>query len=64
MCHMKSIKEVLVERDNMSEKEADDLIREARGQMQRYLQQGDIDSAYHICEEYFGLEPDYLTQLM
>ncbi|GAA5521520.1 hypothetical protein LQ318_07195 [Aliifodinibius salicampi] len=61
---MKNIKEILLQRDNLSEKEADDLIREARDQMDRYLQRGDIDSAYHICEEYFGLEPDYITQLM
>ena len=61
---MKSIKEIIMQRDSLSDKEAVKLIEEAREQMHRYLQQGDMDSAYHICEEYFGLEPDYLTQLM
>ena len=61
---MKSIKEILMQRDNLSEKEAQELVEQARDQMHMYLQQGDMDSAYHICEEYFGLEPDYLMQLM
>jgi len=61
---MKSIKQVLISRDGLTEQEAEELISEAAEQMHRYLQQGDMDSAYHICEEYFGLEPDYLTQLV
>ena len=61
---MKSIKQVLISRDGLSEQEADKLISEAAEQMHRYLIQGDLDSAYHICQEYFGLEPDYLTQLI
>ncbi|MFH5883679.1 hypothetical protein ACG2F4_05160 [Halalkalibaculum sp. DA3122] len=61
---MKSIKEVLVSRDDMSEEEAEALISEATEQFHRYLDQGDLESAYYICEEYFGLEPDYLTQLI
>jgi len=61
---MKSIKDVLMQRDNLSDKEAEELVQQARDQMHWYLQHGDMDSAYHICEEYFGLEPDYLMQLM
>ena len=53
-----------MQRDDLSDKEAEELVQQARDQMHWYLQQGDMDSAYHICEEYFGLEPDYLTQLM
>lgn len=60
---MKSIKEVLKTRDGLNDEEAEQRISEATRQMHNYLQQGDIDSAYHICEEYFGLEPDYVTQL-
>jgi len=48
----------------MSEEEAEALIAEASEQFHRYLQQGDLDAAYYTCEEYFGLEPDYVTQLM
>jgi len=61
---MKTIKEVLTGRDDMSEQEAEALIAEATEQFHRYLQQGDLQSAYNICEEYFGLEPDYVTQLI
>lgn len=61
---MKTIKEILKERDEMSDQEAEQLISDAIDQMHRYLDQGDIESAYHICSEYFGLEPDYLTQLI
>ena len=61
---MKDIKEVLMERDHMSEEEAEELIRAARAQMYDYLRRGDINAAYEVCGEYFGLEPDYLPQLI
>ena len=57
-----SIKEVLMKRDGMSEKEADDLIKEAKEEMHSRLSQGEMP--YDICAEYFGLEPDYLEELM
>ena len=61
---MESIKEVLMRRDNMTEEEAEDLISEARNALQSYLNEGDISSAEDICAEYFGLEPDYLDELV
>lgn len=60
----KTIKQVLMERDGIDEEAADELIQEARWQMETYLEEGDIDAAENICEEYFGLEPDYLDDLM
>ena len=60
---MASIKEVLIKRDNMTEMQADDLISEAKEQLTYYLEDGDIESATYICEEFFGLEPDYLFEL-
>lgn len=59
-----TIKEILMERDNMSEKGANDLISEAREVLQEYLANNDQNKAYNICEEYFGLEPDYLYELL
>ena len=59
---MKGIKKVLMERDKMSEAEAEDLIEEAREALQERLAEGDMP--YDICQEFFGLEPDYIDDLM
>ena len=60
----KSIKQVLMERDGMSEMDADDLIDEAREEMMEHIANGDLDAAEDICMDYFGLEPDYLDELL
>ena len=59
-----SIKEVLMNRDGMTEEEAEELIQEAKDQLACYLEDGDMDGAMDICEEFFGLEPDYIDELM
>ena len=61
---MSKIKRVLMKRDGMSSEEADNLIDEAREALQNYLDEGDSFSAEHVCEEFFGLEPDYLDELI
>ncbi len=60
-----SIRQVLMERDGMSEEEAEALIEEARNDLLERLNAGDpYMDAEDICEEYFGLEPDYLLELI
>lgn len=59
-----TIKQILIRRDNMTADEADDLIAEAIEAMEEYLAENDTESAYNICSEYFGLEPDYLDELI
>ena len=59
---MSSIKKVLMERDGMSEKEAEDLIMDAKADMNERLADGEMPE--DICEEWFGLEPDYIFDLM
>jgi len=59
-----SIKKVLMERDGLSEVEAEDQIAEAKQQLNEYIAEGDLDSAYDICQDEFGLEPDYLEDLI
>ena len=59
---MKSIKEILMERDGMSAKEADSLIQDAREDLNDRLANG--ETPFDICEEWFGLEPDYIDELM
>lgn len=61
---MKTIKQILIERDGISEQDADELISEAKADLLNYLAEGDEESAYNICEEHFGLEPDYLMELL
>jgi len=59
---MDSIKKVLMERDGMSESEADKLIKDAKADMFDRLADGEMPD--DICEEWFGLEPDYIMDLM
>ena len=61
---MKTIREVLIERDHISEEEANTLILAAKIQLDKYLTEGDLDSADEICLEFFGLEQDYIMDLM
>jgi len=61
---MESIKEILIRRDGMSSKDADFLIEDAKEELQFYINDDDMDSAENVCQEFFGLEPDYLDELM
>lgn len=58
------LKEVIMQRDGMTSEEADELIQEAKETMQKYLAEGDFMAAEDICQDYFGLEPDYLFDLL
>ena len=59
---MKTIKEILVERDGMTPEEADDLIDQAREDFDERIIEG--EDVYNHCEEWFGLEPDFLMEFM
>lgn len=61
---MRTIKRVLMKRDSMSEEEAENLIQDAKKQLEEYLDDEDFYSAENICKEFFGLEPDYLMELI
>lgn len=56
------IKPVLMRRDNMSEAEAEEMIADAANDLDRRLGKGEMP--FDICQEWFGLEPDYLDDLM
>lgn len=60
---MKTIKEVLMERDGMSSEDADTLITDAHEDFDVRLAEGDTD-LNDFCYEWFGLEPDYLIEFM
>lgn len=61
---MENIKQILIRRDSMTEGEADSLIAEAKEQFDNYIANGELDYAENICQEYFGLEPDYVMEFM
>lgn len=58
------LKKVLIERDGITPEEADKQIEEAKEALQEYLAEDDLESAHDICQEFFGLEPDYLIELV
>lgn len=59
---MDSLKQVLMRRDELTEAEADAQIAEAREDLYERLENG--ETPMDICEEWFGLEPDYMMDLM
>lgn len=62
---MKSIKEILMERDGMSEEEAIELINEAKEEASNTLiNNGTFSEIEAIVEDYFGLEPDYVFDII
>ena len=61
---MSNIKQILMNRDGLTESEALDLINEAKEELGQLLEEGRMDEAYDICADYFGLEPDYLDELI
>ena len=56
------LKEVLMERDGMTSEEADEEIEDAREELLDLIAYGESPMDY--CEERWGLEPDYLDELM
>jgi len=59
---VESIKTVLMRRDGLTEDEAQDCINECLDDLRERIDNG--ESPFDICEEYFGLEPDYLDELL
>ena len=59
---MDKIRDILVDRDGITWDEADELVEEAKYDLLDRLDDGELP--FDICEEYFGLEPDYLDELM
>lgn len=61
---METLKQVLMCRDGLTSQEANEAIQEAREALHQYLEKGDMKGAENICEEYFGLEPDYFLDVL
>ena len=61
---MGTIKEILMERDGMTENEAANLIAEATEDLNERLDNGEYVDDAEFCKDWFGLEPDYITELL
>ena len=59
---MKSLKEAIMIKDSLTEQEADALIQDAKMDLEIRLSEGEMP--FNICEEWFGLEEDYIDELM
>ena len=59
---METIKQVLMRRDGLTAIEADNAIKACKADLYDRLDNGEMPM--DICEEYFGLEPDFLMELM
>ena len=57
-----NIVETLMQRDNMTREEAEDLKAQAREDLLQRLNEGNYP--FDICQEWFGLEPDYIDDLL
>lgn len=51
-----------MKRDGITENEAEDLIADAVAELNYRL--ANNEDAFDICQEYFGIEPDYLIELL
>ena len=59
---MKKIYQVLMERDGMTEADAKEAVTVCQTELNERLAEGDLP--YDICEEHFGLEPDFIEELI
>ncbi len=60
--NMESVKQVLMRRDKMSEIDADNYIEDAKEELQYLLAEGEMGLLESFCEDWFGLEPDYMHE--
>jgi hypothetical protein len=62
---LESIVEVLMRRDGVAEYEANAMVCEARAALREVIDNGGgILEAEEVVKDYFGLEPDYLMELL
>lgn len=58
---MNKVVEILIERDQITQEEAESLVRETRDEI---LSLDDITEADDIIQDYLQLEPDYLQDIL
>lgn len=61
---MKSVKQILTDRDDMSENEAEELMADVREELQFAMETNDFMYAEDVMYGYLGLEMDYIFELL
>jgi hypothetical protein len=62
---VESIQSILMRRDGMTKDEAEDLIEDALEDLRiRLYDELSISELDNFCSEWFGLEPDYMEELL
>lgn len=61
---METLKQVLIRRDGLSAEQVDADIAACRADMLEAIDAGDFDEAEQIFTDWFGLEPDYLLDIL
>lgn len=61
---MQTLIQVLIERDGITEEQAKEDIRECRTEMLAAIESGNMFEAEEIFADWFGLEPDYLFDVI
>lgn len=61
---MKPLKQTLIERDNLTEQEAEKRVDEVKQVLYNHIDNGDLDEAFNVCMNELGLEPDYIMDLI
>lgn len=60
----KKVVKILMERDDLTEEEANDLSNECKEDMQQAVASGDYEYAEACMKDYLGLEPDYIFDII
>ena len=61
---MKSVKQILMDRDDMSENEAEELMADVRKELQFAMETNDFMYAEDVMYGYLGLEMDYIFEFL
>ena len=61
---MRTIEQILMDRDGLTREEAEDEIEYVRDEMMSLLEQGDISGAEEFFVDNLGLEPDYIPDFL
>lgn len=60
---MRTIKDILMN-EGTSDLDADELIMYDKDQLSEYLDEGNSEAAHDICDEFFGLGPNYPVDIL
>jgi len=61
---MTRLQKVLMEREGVTAREAQEMIDAARAELEERIAEGDLLRAEDVCLDVLGLEPDYLDDLL